>query len=73
MRAGTSLVSWRAMAAGLVVCLALLRLIYSSQVELLPEETYYWNYSRHLDLGLSRSSTHGGVADPRRRDAVRRN
>ena len=51
MRAGTSLVSWRAMAIGLVVCLALLRLIYSSQVELLPEETYYWNYSRHLDLG----------------------
>ena len=31
--------------------LALLRLVYSSQVELLPEETYYWNYSRHLDLG----------------------
>jgi len=31
--------------------------IYSSQVELLPEETYYWNYSRHLESGLSRSST----------------
>jgi dolichol-phosphate mannosyltransferase len=29
----------------------LLRLIYCSQVELLPEETYYWNYSRHLDIG----------------------
>ncbi|HEY0339545.1 MAG TPA: glycosyltransferase family 39 protein, partial [Steroidobacteraceae bacterium] len=51
MRAATSLVSWRSLAVGLVVCVALLRLIYSSQVELLPEETYYWNYSRHLDLG----------------------
>ena len=51
MRAGSSLVSWRAMAIGLVVCVALLRLVYSSQIELLPEETYYWNYSRHLDLG----------------------
>jgi dolichol-phosphate mannosyltransferase len=51
MRAGTSLGSWRAMAIGLVVCVVLLRLVYSSQVELLPEETYYWNYSRHLDLG----------------------
>jgi len=29
----------------------LLRLIYCSQVELLPEESYYWNYSRHLDIG----------------------
>jgi dolichol-phosphate mannosyltransferase len=27
-----------------------LRLVYLGCVELLPEETYYWNYSRHLDL-----------------------
>lgn len=51
MRYGNSLASWRAVAVGLVVCATLLRLIYSSQVELLPEETYYWNYSRHLDIG----------------------
>jgi dolichol-phosphate mannosyltransferase len=44
-------VQWRALAVALVICAALLRLVYSSQVELLPEETYYWNYSRHLDLG----------------------
>jgi dolichol-phosphate mannosyltransferase len=44
-------VQWRALAVALVICAALLRLIYSSRVELLPEETYYWNYSRHLDLG----------------------
>jgi dolichol-phosphate mannosyltransferase len=28
-----------------------LRLLYAKLVELLPEETYYWNYSRHLDIG----------------------
>jgi dolichol-phosphate mannosyltransferase len=44
-------VQWRALAVALVICAALLRLVYSGQVELLPEETYYWNYSRHLDLG----------------------
>ena len=44
-------VRWRALAIGLVVCSVLLRLIYCSQIELLPEETYYWNYSRHLDIG----------------------
>jgi dolichol-phosphate mannosyltransferase len=25
--------------------------VYCAEVELLPEETYYWNYSRHLDFG----------------------
>ena len=44
-------VQWRAVALGFVVCAVLLRLIYASRIELLPEETYYWNYSRHLDLG----------------------
>jgi dolichol-phosphate mannosyltransferase len=29
----------------------ILRLVYSAQIELLPEETYYWNYARHLDIG----------------------
>lgn len=43
--------SWRTLAIGFVVCAWLLRLIYCSQVELLPEETYYWNYSNHLDIG----------------------
>lgn len=44
-------VRWRAIAIGLVICAFLLRLIYSAQVELLPEETYYWNYSQHPDIG----------------------
>ena len=29
----------------------LLRLLFAARVELMPEETYYWNYSRHLDIG----------------------
>jgi dolichol-phosphate mannosyltransferase len=42
---------WRVFAMGLVVVAFLLRLIYITQVELLPEDSYYWNYSQHLDLG----------------------
>jgi dolichol-phosphate mannosyltransferase len=44
-------VGWRLGAVGVVAFALLLRLIYSGQVELLPEEAYYWNYSRHLDFG----------------------
>lgn len=29
--------------------LAVLRLVYSTQVELAPQEAYYWQYARHLD------------------------
>ncbi len=29
----------------------LLRLIAAGHVELMPEEAYYWNYARHLDIG----------------------
>lgn len=42
---------WRSAAIGMVAVAVALRLIYSARVELLPEETYYWNYARHLDIG----------------------
>jgi dolichol-phosphate mannosyltransferase len=42
---------WRSLAIALIVCAVLLRLVYCGQTELLPEEAYYWNYSRHLDIG----------------------
>jgi dolichol-phosphate mannosyltransferase len=42
---------WRTGAIGIVVAAAALRLVYSGRVELMPEETYYWNYARHLDIG----------------------
>jgi dolichol-phosphate mannosyltransferase len=41
----------RALAIGLIGYAVMLRLVYLGSVELLPEETYYWNYSRHLDTG----------------------
>lgn len=43
--------NWRAGALGLACVAWLLRLIYSGQIELLPEEPYYWNYAQHLDYG----------------------
>jgi dolichol-phosphate mannosyltransferase len=42
---------WRVLCIGVVAIAFVLRLIYSGQTELLPEEAYYWNYSRHLDFG----------------------
>jgi dolichol-phosphate mannosyltransferase len=42
---------WRVTVIGLVVVSFLLRLFYIGQVELLPEDSYYWNYSQHLDSG----------------------
>jgi dolichol-phosphate mannosyltransferase len=42
---------WRRVAMYLVVVGFLLRLVYITQIELLPEDSYYWNYAQHLDLG----------------------
>jgi dolichol-phosphate mannosyltransferase len=41
----------RALAIGFIAYAFALRLVYLGSVELLPEEAYYWNYSRHLDIG----------------------
>jgi dolichol-phosphate mannosyltransferase len=42
---------WRTLAYGLIAYAVVLRLVYAGSVELMPEEAYYWNYSRHLDFG----------------------
>jgi dolichol-phosphate mannosyltransferase len=42
---------WRAWILALVAFACALRLVYGAQIDLMPEEAYYWNYSRHLDLG----------------------
>src|SRR5580692_8752144 len=42
---------WRALLIALVGYAFFLRVLYSGQIELIPEEAYYWNYSRHLDIG----------------------
>jgi len=43
--------SWRVAAVGVAIYLLALRLAYLGEVELIPQEAYYWNYSQHLDLG----------------------
>jgi len=42
---------WRALLVAFICYAFFLRVLYGAQVELIPEETYYWNYSRHLDIG----------------------
>jgi dolichol-phosphate mannosyltransferase len=44
-------VRWRALLVAIVGYAFFLRVLYCAQIELLPEEAYYWNYSRHLDIG----------------------
>jgi len=41
----------RVLALGLTAALVLLRWIACGRIDLLPEETYYWNYAQHLDIG----------------------
>jgi dolichol-phosphate mannosyltransferase len=41
----------RALLVALIGYAFFLRVLYCGQIELIPEETYYWNYSRHLDIG----------------------
>ncbi len=41
----------RAIVIALGACAVLLRLAYLGCVDLFPEEAYYWNYGRHLDIG----------------------
>ncbi len=42
---------WSAAAIGVVGYVMLLRLLYVGEIDLLPEEAYYWNYAKHLDIG----------------------
>jgi dolichol-phosphate mannosyltransferase len=42
---------WRSLVFAIAGYAFFLRLVYSAEIELLPEETYYWNYARHLDIG----------------------
>lgn len=48
---GASVPGWRTFVAALTVYSCVLRLLYAGSVELMPEETYYWNYAQHLDYG----------------------
>jgi dolichol-phosphate mannosyltransferase len=50
-RTPAGIARWRALAWGLAGFFGLLRLVYLGNIELLPEEAYYWNYKEHLDIG----------------------
>ena len=50
--AGSAPAGDRGVAALLAIAyLLVLRLVYLGQVELMPQEAYYWNYAQHLDIG----------------------
>ncbi len=49
--AGGSGLRWRLASFFGVIYLFLLRLLYIGQIDLTPEEAYYWNYSEHIDIG----------------------
>jgi len=44
-------IRWRVAAIGVVAYVLVLRLLFLGLADLLPEEAYYWNYARHLDIG----------------------
>jgi dolichol-phosphate mannosyltransferase len=50
-RAGDPATVWRAAALLGIAYLLALRLVYLGQLELIPQEAYYWNYAQHLDIG----------------------
>jgi dolichol-phosphate mannosyltransferase len=43
--------AWARAAILVIVYLLVLRLVYLGQLELAPQESYYWNFAKHLDLG----------------------
>jgi dolichol-phosphate mannosyltransferase len=42
---------WASVAVLTIVYLLAVRLVYVGQLELTPQESYYWNFAQHLDLG----------------------
>ncbi|ABI58741.1 glycosyltransferase family 39 protein [Nitrosomonas eutropha] len=43
---------WRIAAVGIVCFVILLRLVYMSVAQLIPDEAYYWQYAQHMDLSF---------------------
>jgi dolichol-phosphate mannosyltransferase len=50
-RTGGAEAAWRPAALLGVAYLLAVRLVYLGQLELIPQEAYYWNYAQHLDIG----------------------
>ncbi len=47
----SALVDWPLVTISTVAYLFLIKLLFVAYVNLIPEEAYYWNYARHLDMG----------------------
>ncbi|MDV6341848.1 glycosyltransferase family 39 protein [Nitrosomonas sp. Is24] len=43
---------WRVAAIGIVPFIIVFRLIYLGEIQLIPDEAYYWNYAQHMDLSF---------------------
>lgn len=50
-RSSSTVRRWRIAAIGVFAYVIALRLVFIGATNLLPEESYYWNYSQHLDIG----------------------
>lgn len=48
---GAPSVHWRVLAIAVFAYSVVIRLLYSSLMDIIPEEAYYWNYAQHLDFG----------------------
>jgi dolichol-phosphate mannosyltransferase len=47
----SSRATWSYCAATILAIAVLLRIAYLNVLPLLPEEAYYWNYAKHIDIG----------------------
>jgi dolichol-phosphate mannosyltransferase len=47
----TPSIQWRVFGICVVLYSLVLRLAFMGVIDLLPEEAYYWNYARHIDIG----------------------
>ncbi|PSJ16569.1 glycosyltransferase family 39 protein [Nitrosomonas supralitoralis] len=45
-------IRWRTAAIGIVLFVISLRLVYFGLAQLIPDETYYWQYAQHMDLSF---------------------
>ena len=51
-RSGPTLsISWRVVSVATIGFMLILRFLYLGTTELIPDETYYWNYQQFLDIG----------------------
>ena len=47
----TSAIGWRVLAVCVVAYMLAIRGVFSGLIDLMPQESYYWVYSQHLDYG----------------------